>query len=198
VIVLVICLFAAVVGLCIALIIERRRTNSSDREREIEIQLGTEVQRLSNVIETNNQVYATELAELRGTHERELDFIGKEADRLVTEEKHRLELEWAETKRTYAKQSNQRSRTALVAKVAEHMSPYLPGFKYNPKDARHVGEIFDFLIFDGLEAGGPITVVFLEVKSNNRRVTNPREVRLREAIESGRVKYQVFVPNVTE
>lgn len=110
----------------------------------------------------------------------------------------RLLAEFHERKREDRKASNVRSRGALLAKVVEHIGPLVPGFPYNLKEARHVGEIFDYLIFDGLEAGGDMTVIFLEVKTTTtgrvRRVTNPREKALRAAIKAGRVEYRVWQP----
>lgn len=110
----------------------------------------------------------------------------------------KLEAEFHERKREDRKASNVRSRGALLAKVVEHIGPLVPGFPYNLKEARHVGEIFDYLIFDGLESGGEISVVFLEVKTSStgrtRRVTNPREKALRDAVKKGRVRYEVWQP----
>lgn len=125
-----------------------------------------------------------------------------EAERQIQQHKSRLELEFAERKRQDRAVSNLRSRGSLVAKVAEHMAPFLPGFQYNPKDARHFGEIFDFLVFDGMEEGKIREVVFLEIKTTTsnrtRRLTNPREKMLRDAIKNGRVSYRMWQPEVKE
>ena len=127
----------------------------------------------------------------------ELDNTQRQYAQALTEEKQRLQLEWAETKRADRQASNARSRSALVAKIAEHMAPFLPGFAFNPKDARHIGELIDFIVYDGLEDGEIREVVFLEVKTRRTgRVTNPREKLLKEAIDAGRVSYRVFVPEV--
>lgn len=144
--------------------------------------------------ELRNEVTRTdeELAEaIRGREELKLQY---EAE--LEAEKQRLRAQYAESKRTDAKATAARSRVALVAKVAEHFSPYLDGFSYNPKEARHIGEIIDFLVYEGLETpNAPVTVVFLEVKTKaSGRVSNPRERRVRDAIKAGRVRYEVFVP----
>jgi len=105
-------------------------------------------------------------------------------------------LQFEQTRNADRKTSNARSRTALVAKIGEHMAPFLPGFNYNPKDARHIGELIDFIVYDGLEDGEIREVVFLEVKTKESgRVSNPREKQLRAAIAAGRVSYKVFVPS---
>lgn len=115
--------------------------------------------------------------------------------------RHDLEVEYVAKKRADARLTAERSRTALVAKVAEHMTPYLAGFPFNPKDARHWGEVFDFLVYVGLEESGGThidEVVFLEVKTRRTgpRVTNRRERALREVLKAGRVRYQVWVPDL--
>lgn len=110
-----------------------------------------------------------------------------------------LRLEYAKTKQADARATAKRSRAMLVAMIAEHMAPLLDGFPFNPKDARHWGETFDFLVYDGLEETGRIeNVVFLEVKTKKSgpRVRNRRERALLEAIRAGRVKYQVWAPKV--
>jgi predicted Holliday junction resolvase-like endonuclease len=138
-----------------------------------------------------------ERAELERQHAVELQQLKDEAKAEFVNYAHEKDLEYEQKKRTDRQASNARSRTALVAKIAEHLSPLLEGFPYNFKDARHVGEIFDYLVFDGLEEGEIRKVVFLEVKTKRTgRVSNPREVMLREAIAAGRVSYEVFVPKI--
>jgi predicted Holliday junction resolvase-like endonuclease len=117
----------------------------------------------------------------------------------LQERLRKLDVEYAERKRAENKKSNARSRTALVAKIVEQMAPSLPNFPYNPKEVRHFGEVFDYLVLDGIENDDPeseITLVFLEVKSRSgRRITNPRERKLRDAIEEGRVEYVLWSPD---
>ncbi len=130
-----------------------------------------------------------------------LELQGREAQHIqaLASAKHTLELEFEQKKRTIREQSNERSRPMLLAKVAEHFTPMLSDFPYGLKDSRHIGELFDFLVYDGLEEGLVRNVVFLEVKtgtSYQSRQLNPREKLLRDAIDGGRVKYEVFVPKL--
>lgn len=129
-----------------------------------------------------------------------MERMATEAQHQIEAHQHSLELAFAERRRAENAASNLRSRGALIAKITEHMTPYLAGFPFNPKDARHFGEVFDFLVFDGLEDGGPVTIVFLEIKTSTsgrtRRVTNPRERKLRDAIKAGRVRYQMWQPSL--
>src|SRR5512147_1699429 len=59
----------------------------------------------------------------------------------------------------------QQSQVTIAGRVHEQLLPYLPGFPYNPKDARFLGSPVDFVIFDGLDAGRLERIVFLEVKT---------------------------------
>ena len=81
-----------------------------------------------------------------------------------------------------------RSLAVTVGKVSEQLVPYLPGFGYNPKDARFLGSPVDFVVFDGLDAGALARVVFLEVKTG-AAVLSTRERQVRDTIASGRVAW---------
>ena len=81
-----------------------------------------------------------------------------------------------------------RSQAVTVGKVFEQLVPYLPGFGYNPKDARFLGSPVDFVVFDGLDAGALRRVVFLEVKTGAAGLS-ARERAVRDAIQSGRIAW---------
>lgn len=140
------------------------------------------------------------IGEERAAHRAKLVEVQSQALTDVAQARHDLELEFSEKKRTEARATAARSRTALVAKISEHIAPLLAGFPYNFKEARWFGEIFDFLVFEGLEEGYIRNVVFVEVKTrrSGSRVSNPRERMLKDAIEGGRVRYEVFVPDVRD
>jgi len=72
---------------------------------------------------------------------------------------------------------------------SQQLVPYLPGFGYNPKDARFLGSPVDFVVFDGLDAGALERVVFLEVKTGAAGLS-ARERQVRDAIQSGRIAWQ--------
>lgn len=80
----------------------------------------------------------------------------------------------------------QRSRAVTVGKVSEQLLPYLPGFRFNPKDARFLGSPVDLVVFDGLSEGALRGVWFLEVKTGNA-VLSARERQIRDAILEKRV-----------
>jgi predicted Holliday junction resolvase-like endonuclease len=77
--------------------------------------------------------------------------------------------------------------------VQEHLAPLFPQFlsQFNPKDARFLGTPLDFIVFDGLDEGEVRRVVFVEVKTGKASLLS-RERRCRDAIEAGRVEYQLL------
>jgi predicted Holliday junction resolvase-like endonuclease len=86
-----------------------------------------------------------------------------------------------------------KSRSVVSGKVQEHLAPLFPAFlsQFNPKDARFLGTPLDFIVFDGLDEGDVRRVVFVEVKTGKASLL-PRERRCRDAIEAGRVEYQLL------
>ena len=84
-----------------------------------------------------------------------------------------------------------RSRAVLAGQAAEQLAPWLPGFPFDPGDCRFIGKPVDFLVFSGSTAGTISEVVFVEVKSGTAGL-NKAERSLREAIESGRVRWQEY------
>jgi len=83
----------------------------------------------------------------------------------------------------------QRSQSAIVGKVTEHVVPYLPEFSYNPKDARFIGSPVDFVVFDGLDRGVVEQVVFIEVKTGSGSLTR-REKQVRDAVLAKNILWQ--------
>jgi predicted Holliday junction resolvase-like endonuclease len=79
-----------------------------------------------------------------------------------------------------------RSQAVTVGKVSEQLLPYLPGFRFNPKDARFLGSPVDLVVFDGVDEGELRGVWFLEVKTGNA-VLSGRERQIRDAILEKRV-----------
>jgi predicted Holliday junction resolvase-like endonuclease len=91
------------------------------------------------------------------------------------------------------RESIDKSRSVVSGKVQEHLAPLFPAFlsQFNPKDARFLGTPLDFIVFDGLDEGEVRRVVFVEVKTGKASLLS-RERRCRDAIEAGRVEYQLL------
>ena len=81
-----------------------------------------------------------------------------------------------------------RSRSVMIGQITEHFIPYLPEFRYNPKDAHFLGKPMDFLVFDGLTDGDLRDVIFIEVKSGGALTARERQVR--DAIRERRVRWE--------
>ena len=94
---------------------------------------------------------------------------------------------------TARRESIDKSRSVVSGKVQEHLAPLFPAFlsQFKPKDARFLGSPLDFIVFDGLDEGEVRRVVFVEVKTGKAGLLS-RERRCRDAIEAGRVEYQLL------
>jgi predicted Holliday junction resolvase-like endonuclease len=84
------------------------------------------------------------------------------------------------------------SRAVLGGLISEQMAPLLPGFPFDPGDCRFIGKPVDFLVFKGMNEKNISEVIFLEVKSGVSKALNDQEKRLRETIQSGRVRWAEF------
>jgi predicted Holliday junction resolvase-like endonuclease len=82
-----------------------------------------------------------------------------------------------------------RSRAVVAGKIQEQLAPFLPGFGFDPRDARFLGSPVDLVIFDGLARGGVERVIFLEVKTGGSQLST-REHQVRAAIEAGRIEWR--------
>lgn len=109
---------------------------------------------------------------------------------LVYRARHR----YTEAELAQARQDSvSRSRSVVSGKVQEHLAPFFPEFaaQFNPRDARFIGTPLDFVVFDGLDEGEVKRVVFVEVKTGKSSLAS-RERRVREAVEEGRVEFQLL------
>lgn len=102
-----------------------------------------------------------------------------------------LELEFREREREVRQDSVDRSRSTLSGQVLEKLAPHFPEFPYDPTDLRFIGTPVDYIVFDGLAEGEVQEVVFLEVKSGRSNLTT-RERRVRDAVEAGAVRWDVY------
>lgn len=85
--------------------------------------------------------------------------------------------------------ARKRSRSTLAGQFLEHLAPFLPGFRYDPTEARFVGDPIDYVVFDGIRRGEVEAVVFLEIKTGQSQL-NGEERKLRDAIRAGRVRWE--------
>ena len=105
--------------------------------------------------------------------QREIASVKIEQREIAEREAHVKLEQWQRTKEVGIRSDAvKRSQSVIIGKVTEQLVPYLPEFKFNPKDARFIGSPVDFLVFDGLSDGAVTEVVFVEVKSGNAAVTD--------------------------
>jgi len=85
-----------------------------------------------------------------------------------------------------------KSRAVIGGQVSEQLAPFLPGFPCNPGDVRFVGKPVDFVGFPGASEDRPIEeVLIIEVKTGKSQLSK-REREIKNAVESGRVRYVVY------
>jgi predicted Holliday junction resolvase-like endonuclease len=82
-----------------------------------------------------------------------------------------------------------RSGSVVAGKATEHLAPLLPGFEFDPRDARFLGSPIDFLVFDGLSEGEIREIVFVEVKTGPSAALTSRERLVRDAVDGGRLRF---------
>ena len=107
---------------------------------------------------------------------------------------------WAQGQERHFREEEQRiredaikkSEAVIRGKVTEHLMPYLPEFKYNPKDVRFIGTPVDLLVFDGLSEGEVKQIVFIEVKTGRESSTSPREKLVKDCVGKKAVSYEMI------
>jgi predicted Holliday junction resolvase-like endonuclease len=103
----------------------------------------------------------------------------------------KLEAWKIEAEEKIRKDAVDKSSAVLSGKVTEHLAPYLPGFPYDPRDARFLGSPIDLIVFDGMAENDVREIVFLEVKTGSSSLST-RERRVRDAVEERRVSWRLF------
>ena len=82
-----------------------------------------------------------------------------------------------------------RSHSVVAGKATEHLAPLLPGFEFDPRDARFLGSPIDFIVFDGLSEGEVREIAFVEIKTGPSAALTTRERRVRDAVDGRRVRF---------
>jgi predicted Holliday junction resolvase-like endonuclease len=101
--------------------------------------------------------------------------------------------EWRQREEKRIRESAiKQSEAVIKGKVTEHLIPFFPGFKYNPKDARFIGTPVDLIVFDGLSESNVRGIVFLEVKTGTAGRISPRERLIKKCIDKGNVSYEIL------
>ena len=88
-----------------------------------------------------------------------------------------------------------RSQSVTMGKMTEHIVPYLPGFGFNPSDARFIGSPIDLIVFDGLDEDCLKKIVFIEIKTGASTLST-RERWIRDAILAKNVEWREVKVNL--
>lgn len=137
-------------------------------------------------------------SELKGEIEnRARDIFGKwrstELETQANEKAKLLFQDWAQQEEKGIREDAiKRSEAVIQGKVTEHLIPFFPDFKYNPKDVRFMGAPVDLVIFDGLSEGEMRNVVFVEVKTGKTANLSSRERMVRDCVGNKDVVYEIL------
>jgi predicted Holliday junction resolvase-like endonuclease len=88
-----------------------------------------------------------------------------------------------------------KSQSVTMGKMTEHVVPYLPGFGFNPSDARFIGSPIDLIVFDGLDEDCLKKIVFIEIKTGNSALSQ-RERWVRDAILAKNIEWRQVRANL--
>ncbi len=94
--------------------------------------------------------------------------------------------------RNYKKKFRKASRSVIKGLVNEQLTPYLPGFKYNPSEVKFLGNPVDLIVFKGLDSNRVTEIVFLEIKSGKQAKLSAVERSIRDVINEKRVVWQMY------
>ncbi len=109
------------------------------------------------------------------------EVITKEA--VVSLEQWKVEVE-----KEIRKDAIDKSSSVTMGKMTEHMVPYLPGFGFNPADARFIGSPIDLIVFDGLGNDEVKKIVFVEIKTGASTLST-RERMVRDAVIAKNIEW---------
>ena len=112
-------------------------------------------------------------------------------------ERRRYEQLLAEQVREARKASVAQSRSTLKGQIAEQMAPLLPGFPYQPADARFLGDPIDYVLINGATAfrdeadsSAEVEIVLLEIKHGQSKLS-PLQRAIAKAVEEGRIRFEL-------
>ena len=83
------------------------------------------------------------------------------------------------------------SSAVIKGQIGERFAPFVPGFGYEPADARFLGSPVDYVVFDGLTEGQVKGIAFVEVKTGMAALS-PHQRQVHEAIKAGRVTWRLL------
>ncbi len=103
-----------------------------------------------------------------------------------------------ESEKNIRKDAISKSINTLLGKMGEEFAPLFLAEKLNvnPRDFRHLGSPVDYIAFKGLsDDDTQAEVIFIEVKAGKSSGITVREKKVKEAVLSRRVSYEVVNMN---
>jgi len=100
-----------------------------------------------------------------------------------------------ETEKQIRQDAISKSQSVTMGKMTEHIVPYLPGFGFNPADARFIGSPIDLIVFDGLDEDCLKKIVFIEIKTGSSTLST-RERWVRDAILAKNIEWREVKVNL--
>ncbi len=135
--------------------------------------------------------YANELFER--WREEEMEYQKKQIEEMLRREMELKVSGYLRQKKSEIREDTiKRCGAVVTGKLAEHLIPYLPEFRYNPRDARFIGASIDFIIFDRLSEGNLRKIFFVEIKTGKAPKLNERERQIREIVEKKMVYWEMI------
>lgn len=116
---------------------------------------------------------------------------------LTKEAKVSLEQWKVEAEKEIRQDAINKSQSVTIGKMTEHIVPYLPGFRFNPADARFIGSPIDFVVFDGLGDGEVRKIVFVEIKTGASNLSS-RERSVRNAVQDKNIEWLEIKVNLDD
>ena len=117
--------------------------------------------------------------------------------RLQFERRFRLwqqieETRWLDERERAVRDAISKSRAVLGGRFTEQMVPFLPDFRYDPTEARFIGNPIDMVVFPGLARGDPQEIVIMEIKSGRTAQLSPTERKIQQLVEEGMVRWELL------
>ncbi len=84
-----------------------------------------------------------------------------------------------------------RSKWVILWEVYEKIIPFLPNFKYSPKDMVFIWKWFDYLVLNWLSEWNLKNIIFLEIKSSKWNL-NKNEKMIMKIVWEKKVTYEEF------
>ncbi len=138
--------------------------------------------------EAQQQLLKWRAEELENAKSQIWEVLSKEAN--VTLEQWKVDFE-----KEIRQDAISKSQSVTMGKMTEHFVPYLPGFGFNPTDARFIGSPIDLIVFDGLDEGCVKKIVFIEIKTGASTLST-RERWIRDAVLAKNIEWMEVKVNL--